>query len=51
VVPVKVQPILHGNVYGWFEPVARGVYALNDTGREALAAHAEMVCELVQESV
>lgn len=51
VVAVKVQPILHGNVYGWFEPVSRGVYAITARGREALAEHAEMVCELVKESV
>lgn len=29
--------ILLGNVYGWFDRVERGVYALNDTGRAALA--------------
>lgn len=51
VVAGKVQPILHANVYGWFEPVERGVYAVNDVGREALLQHAEMVCELVKESV
>ncbi len=30
-------PILLRNVYGWFAPTARGVYALTDAGREALA--------------
>ena len=29
--------ILYRNVYGWFESVARGVYALTPAGREALA--------------
>ena len=28
--------ILRGNVYGWFEPVRRGVYELTETGRAAL---------------
>lgn len=28
--------ILRGNVYGWFERVDRGIYALTDTGRAAL---------------
>jgi len=28
--------ILRGNVYGWFERVERGVYALTDAGRQAL---------------
>lgn len=44
-----MQPILHGNVYGWFESVSRGVYAVNAQGREALNQYAEMVCELVKE--
>lgn len=32
------QKILHRNVYGWFEKTGRGVYALTETGRAALAA-------------
>ena len=28
--------ILQGNVYGWFVKIERGVYALSDSGREAL---------------
>ena len=31
------QKILHRNVYGWFERSGRGVYALTETGRGALA--------------
>ncbi len=31
------QKILHRNVYGWFERSGRGVYALTDAGRNALA--------------
>lgn len=31
------QKILHRNVYGWFERAERGVYALTETGRSALA--------------
>lgn len=34
------QKILHRNVYGWFERSGRGVYALTDTGRSALASWA-----------
>lgn len=34
--PDKVQPILSANVYGWFDRVSRGLYCLNDAGREAL---------------
>lgn len=30
------QKILHRNVYGWFENVARGVYRLTDSGHQAL---------------
>jgi len=29
--------ILHGNVYGWFAPVERGVYRLTESGRAALS--------------
>lgn len=29
-------PILLSNVYGWFAPVSRGVYALTEAGRAAL---------------
>ena len=32
------QKILHRNVYGWFERSGRGVYALTEAGRNALAA-------------
>ena len=32
------QKILHRNVYGWFEKTGRGVYALTEAGRAALAA-------------
>ncbi|CAD5253606.1 conserved hypothetical protein [Bosea sp. 62] len=31
------QKILHRNVYGWFERAERGVYALTEAGRSALA--------------
>ena len=32
----KTQPILYDNVYGWFDRVGHGVYALSETGRAAL---------------
>lgn len=31
------QKILHRNVYGWFERSERGIYALTDSGRNAIA--------------
>lgn len=39
----KTQIILSKNVYGWFERVERGVYALHPAGREALANYASVV--------
>ena len=33
--------ILRGNVYGWFVPVERGVYALAESGRAALLRWAQ----------
>ena len=32
----RAASILHRNVYGWFERVSRGVYALSEAGRTAL---------------
>jgi hypothetical protein len=32
----RAGPILQTNVYGWFERVGRGVYALSPRGRGAL---------------
>ena len=29
--------ILQRNVYGWFDRLERGIYGLNDAGREAIA--------------
>ena len=34
----RAPKILLHNVYGWFERTDRGVYALTDAGRQALAA-------------
>ncbi|MES2462475.1 MAG: DUF2161 family putative PD-(D/E)XK-type phosphodiesterase [Armatimonadota bacterium] len=34
----KAQPILHRNVYDWFDKVDRGVYALRPRGRDEIAA-------------
>jgi len=36
----KTLAILSANVYGWFERVERGVYAITETGRQGLAKHA-----------
>ncbi len=35
----KTQQILAGNVYGWFERIARGQYCLNDAGMVALSRY------------
>lgn len=34
----KVQPILHRNVYDWFDRLERGVYGLRPRGRDEIAA-------------
>jgi hypothetical protein len=41
----KTLSILAGNVYGWFERVDRGVYALTSPGREGLEAFAKLADE------
>ncbi len=38
----KTQPILHANVYGWFERVDVWVYTLGPQGHEALAQYPEL---------
>jgi hypothetical protein len=35
--------ILHGNVYGWFERIERGLYGLTSSGRAALITWADHV--------
>lgn len=44
----KVQSILSKNVYGWFERIERGVYALHPAGVEALH-HYRDVLERIEE--
>lgn len=39
----KTAMILRDNHYGWFERLARGVYTLTDSGRDALVEHGELV--------
>lgn len=41
----KTLAILHRNVYGWFERVDRGVYALGPRGQEELASYAELTAK------
>ncbi|HOR01029.1 MAG TPA: DUF2161 family putative PD-(D/E)XK-type phosphodiesterase [Anaerolineae bacterium] len=41
----KTQAILRRNVYGWFERVQVGVYALGAEGREALAGYADLAAQ------
>jgi hypothetical protein len=38
----KTQTILSKNVYGWFDRVERGVYAVHDSGRQALAQYPQL---------
>jgi hypothetical protein len=40
---VKTLSILSRNVYGWFNRVVRGLYAVTPKGREALAKYPELV--------
>ncbi len=41
----KTPSILRRNVYGWFERVRVGEYALREEGREALAAYVDLVAQ------
>lgn len=41
----KTLPILSGNVYGWFERVERGIYALTAQGRKELASYDTVAAE------
>lgn len=41
--PAKTAAILYANHYGWFERVAKGVYALTPTGTEALETYRVLV--------
>ncbi len=42
----KAASICQRNVYGWFERVERGSYALSPTGRRALKIYAGVIAEL-----
>jgi hypothetical protein len=35
--------VLHNNVYGWFEKIARGTYAVTPAGQSALGLYAEVL--------
>jgi hypothetical protein len=39
----KASAILHANVYGWFEKIARGTYQITPAGRTALELYADVV--------
>ncbi|HYG77242.1 MAG TPA: DUF2161 family putative PD-(D/E)XK-type phosphodiesterase [Planctomycetota bacterium] len=39
----KAQSILRNNFYGWFERVDRGIYALTQSGQDALKTYAHVV--------
>ncbi len=38
----NTQSVLYRNVYGWFDRVEKGVYALHDAGRSSLARYGEL---------
>ncbi len=42
----RAAAILQRDVYGWFDRVERGVYALTPAGRQALEQFREAVCDL-----
>ena len=41
----KTTSILYKDVYGWFERVTRGVYALSPRGRAALEGYPDLAAE------
>ena len=41
--PKDAGTLCYRNVYGWFEHPAKGLYALNDSGRAALEAYPEVI--------
>lgn len=45
----KAQPILYANVYGWFDRIGHGVYALGNTGRAALQQFSHVIDTIVHE--
>lgn len=42
----RAAAICQGNVYGWFERVSKGVYAVTPKGAEALSTYADVVAQL-----
>ncbi|OPZ81770.1 MAG: hypothetical protein BWY76_02923 [bacterium ADurb.Bin429] len=45
----KTLSILSRNVYGWFTRIARGLYALTETGHAAQAEYPELVAQITRE--
>lgn len=45
----KTGSILSSNYYDWFERIGRGVYALKQTGREALASYPDLAGRFIRE--
>jgi hypothetical protein len=37
----QTDSVLKGNFYGWFDKVEKGIYTINDAGRDALKFHVE----------
>ena len=44
----RAAAIMRDDHYGWFERVARGIYAVTPNGAKGLKAHADMVAALTQ---
>ena len=38
----NTQAVLYRNVYGWFDRVEKGIYALHDAGRSSLKQYEEL---------
>jgi hypothetical protein len=38
----RTTSILSENYYGWFEKIGRGLYSINETGKEALVQYKEL---------
>jgi hypothetical protein len=44
----KSTNIMYKNYYGWFEKVKKGLYKINNNGKEALVQYHEIISELIK---
>jgi hypothetical protein len=45
----KSTSIMYKNYYGWFEKVNKGLYKINDNGKEALVQYRETISLLIKD--